>query len=379
MATQACDSRKSRPAPIPVWKSSRTVKRVILVASLFFLLLLWCSAWPGALLAAQSPPSQSRSQTTVPLGIALESYPYPYPVHFLEFEMEGQLVRMAYMDIPASAPANGQTVVLLHGKNFGGYYWENAIHVLGDAGYRVVVPDQIGWGKSSKPDLRYSFSRLAANTARLLDTLGVHQIVLLGHSTGGMLAVRFARTYPQRVIALVLEDPIGLEDYRLTIPPQTDETLFRDELKNTDAEKIRAFYAHYFAHPAADIYGPLAEVQIRVAQSGEFPRWAKSSALAYQMIYEQPVLYDYRLLQPPTLLIVGQEDHVVPLSAYASEEVKGTLGHVVELAGQAINEVPHGALIVIPDAGHIPHIEQPGRFHQAVLNFLEQHPGSQHP
>lgn len=352
---------------------------MILVASLFSLVLLWRSACLCAPLVAQSLPSQSRGQTTVPLGIALESYPYPYPVRFLEFEMQGQLVRMAYMDIPPSAPANGQTVVLLHGKNFGGYYWESTIHILADAGYRVVVPDQIGWGKSSKPDLRYSFSSLAVNTARLLDALGVHQIVLLGHSTGGMLAVRFARNYPQRVIALVLEDPIGLEDYRLTIPPQTDETLFRDELKNTDTEKIRTFYAHYFAHPAADIYGPLAEVQIRVAQSGEFPRWAKSSALAYQMIYEQPVLYDYRLLQPPTLLIVGQEDHVVPLSAYASEEVKGTLGHVVELAGKAINEVPHGALIVIPDAGHIPHLEQPGRFHQAVLNFLDQHRESRHP
>ena len=293
--------------------------------------------------------------------------------------MEGQLVRMAYMDIPPSGTANGQTVVLLHGKNFGGYYWKNTIRVLADAGYRVVAPDQIGWGKSSKPDLRYSFSKLAANTARLLDALGVKQIVLLGHSTGGMLAVRFARTYPQRVRALVLEDPIGLEDYRLKIPPQTDETLFRDELKNTDPEKLRAFYAHYFAHPAADVYGPLAEVQIRVAQSGEFPRWAKASALAYQMIYEQPVLYDYRLLQPPTLLIVGQEDHVAPLSAYASEEVRGTLGHVADLAGEVIHQVPHGALIIIPDAGHIPHIEQPRRFHQEVLSFLAQHPGSQHP
>jgi pimeloyl-ACP methyl ester carboxylesterase len=326
MAIGFRDQRKPQRTRTLVRKSINTSVRIISLAILFTLLPLWCSAWPGTPLASQSDSAQDRGQTIVPLGIALESYPYPYPVHFLEFEMEGQLVRMAYMDIPPSGTANGQTVVLLHGKNFGGYYWKNTIRVLADAGYRVVAPDQIGWGKSSKPDLRYSFSKLAANTARLLDALGVQQIVLLGHSTGGMLAVRFARTYPQRVRALVLEDPIGLEDYRLKIPPQTDETLFRDELKNTDPEKLRAFYAHYFAHPAADVYGPLAEVQIRVAQSGEFPRWAKASALAYQMIYEQPVLYDYRLLQPPTLLIVGQEDHVAPLSAYASEEVRGDVG-----------------------------------------------------
>jgi pimeloyl-ACP methyl ester carboxylesterase len=369
-------SNKPKPTRVSAIKDIWTVKRIRSLALSFVLPLLCIGLWLGASPAAQSPPAQDRDRNIVPLGIALESFPYPYPVHFLEFEMGGQIVRMAYMDIPATGPANGRTAVLLHGKNFGGYYWRNTIEALAGAGYRVVVPDQVGWGKSSKPDLHYSFSKLAANTARLLDTLGIPRIVLLGHSTGGMLAVRFARTYPQRVSALVLEDPIGLEDYRLKIPPQTDETIFQDELKNTDPEKIQAFYAHYFAHPAADVYGPLAEIQIRVTQSGEFPRWAKASALAYQMIYEQPVLYDYPLLEPPTLLIVGQEDHVAPLSSYAASDVRGTLGHVPELAGEVIRQVPHGTLIVIPDAGHIPHLEQPLRFHQEVLNFLALHPGN---
>ena len=281
---------------------------------------------------------------------------------------------MAYMDIPASRAPNGRTAVLLHGKNFGGYYWKNTIDALANAGYRVVVPDQIGWGKSSKPDLHFSFSKLAANTANLLDSLGVQKIVLFGHSTGGMLAVRFARTYPQRVSALILEDPVGLEDYRLRIPPQSDETLFQDELRNTDPEKIRAFFAHYFAHPDPDTYGPLAEVQIRVAQSGEFPRWAKASANAYQMIYEQPVLYDYRLLQPPTLLVVGKEDHVAVMTSYANDAVKNTLGHVADLAQDVIRQVPRGTLLIVPNAGHIPHLEQPAEFHKAVLSFLAEHP-----
>jgi len=243
----------------------------------------------------------------------------------------------------------------------------------------VVVPDQIGWGKSSKPDLRYSFSSLAANTAHLLDTLGISQIILVGHSTGGMLAVRFARTYPERVAALILEDPIGLEDYRLLVAPQTDETLFRDELQNTDPEKLRAFYAHYFAHPIPDVYVPLADVQIRVTHSGEFPRWAKASALAYQMIYEQPVLYDYALLRPPTLLIVGQEDHVAPFSGYATPDVRERMGHVPELAQRAIAQVPKGTLQIIPDAGHIPHLEKPEQFRQAVFAFLDHQASSPHP
>jgi pimeloyl-ACP methyl ester carboxylesterase len=312
----------------------------------------------------------AQNEPVIPLGIALESYPYPFPVSFIDLEMEGQLVRMAYMDVPPSAKPNGKTIVLLHGKNFGGYYWENTIRKLAAEGYRVVAPDQIGWGKSSKPDLRYSFQKLAANTASLLDHLGLKQVILVGHSTGGMLAVRFSRSYPERVERLVLEDPIGLEDYRTKVPPQSDGTLFQAELKNTDPEKLRAFYANYFAQPDPTIYGPLAEVQIRVTLSGEYARWAKASALAYQMIYEQPVCYEYGLLQPPTLLILGEKDHTAPMSAYATPEMRKTMGHVPELGKKIIQDVPHGTLVLIPQAGHIPHLEQPDAFYRAILAFL---------
>jgi pimeloyl-ACP methyl ester carboxylesterase len=92
---------------------------------------------------------------------------------------------------PAGKEPNGKTIVLFHGKAFGCYYFRNVIEALTGAGYRVVAPDQIGWGKSPKPDIHYSFQLLAANTAALLDHLGVQKTAVLGHSTGGMTAVRF--------------------------------------------------------------------------------------------------------------------------------------------------------------------------------------------
>ncbi|MBD5653623.1 MAG: alpha/beta fold hydrolase [Candidatus Eremiobacteraeota bacterium] len=128
------------------------------------------------------------------IGIDLESVAYPFPVAFLPLTLEAHDVRMAYMDVAPQGRPNGRTVVLLHGKNFYGLYWETTIRDLTARGYRVVVPDQIGWGKSSKPAIAYSFDLLAANTAKLLDTLGVARAVLVGHSTGGMLATRFTRT-----------------------------------------------------------------------------------------------------------------------------------------------------------------------------------------
>jgi pimeloyl-ACP methyl ester carboxylesterase len=94
---------------------------------------------------------------------------YYSPVKFISLNIEQQTVKMAYMDVSSSKP-NGKTVLLLHGKNFNGYYWKDVIAFLNENGYRVIVPDQVGWGKSDKPNIHYSFHMLAANTKKLLDT-----------------------------------------------------------------------------------------------------------------------------------------------------------------------------------------------------------------
>jgi pimeloyl-ACP methyl ester carboxylesterase len=315
--------------------------------------------------AAKSAVGASQS-----LGIGLESYAYPYPVQLLDLNIQGQTLKMGYMDAEPAAAANGHTVVLFHGKNMGGYYWSNTIDALRKRGFRVIVPDQIGWGKSSKPDIRYSFDLLAANTKQLLDHLGVSKVSIIAHSTGGMLGVRFTRTYPEIVEHLILEDPIGMEDYRRKIPPQTDETLYQQELSNTDPQKIRAFFGRYFVNQSLPCIEPLADVVIRVTRSGEWPRWARASASTYQMLYQQPVIYEYDLLQPPTLIVVGDQDHAVPGLNFAAPEVRKTLGKFPELAQEAAKHIPHGSAIVVPNCGHIPHLEQPDVFHEAVLKFL---------
>ena len=132
-------------------------------------------------------------------------------------------------------------MVLLHGKNFYGSYWENTIQALAAQGYRVIVPDQIGFGKSSKPDIAYSFDLLAKHRATYWIDLKIERAAVVGHSMGGMLAVRFARNYPERTTHLILENPIGLEDYRFKVAAQTHEAIYEAELKNTDAENIAHF------------------------------------------------------------------------------------------------------------------------------------------
>src|SRR6202167_2806151 len=119
-----------------------------------------------------------------PYGIGLEGFAYPYPVNMLPLVNDGEQVRMAYMDVAPAQP-NGRVVVLLHGRNFPSSYWAPVIKTLNDAVYRVLVPDQIGFGKSSKPSADLHFDTLARNTMALLDHLQIAKADIVAHSMGG--------------------------------------------------------------------------------------------------------------------------------------------------------------------------------------------------
>jgi len=304
------------------------------------------------------------------IGIGMEGVTYPFSVRFLPLERDGRVLRMAYMDVAPTGAANGRTVVLLHGKNFYGSYWEGPVRALAAAGYRVVVPDQIGFGKSAKPDdIDYSFDLLARNTAELLDALKVERAAVVGHSMGGMLAVRFARNYPERTTHLVLENPIGLEDYRYFIPPATTEELTADEMRQT-AEAYENYVRSYFVTWKLE-YAAFAQVREGITRSGEFPRWARASALTYQMIYRQPVRHEFPLIRVPTLLVIGQEDRTVVGKSRAPKEVVGKLGNYPELGRAAARDIPGAKLVELREVGHIPHLEAPAAFEEALLSFLK--------
>ena len=130
----------------------------------------------------------------------------------------------------------------------------------------------------------------------------------------------------------------------------------------TDPEVIRSYVAGYFVHPDPQVWEPLADVLVRVTLSPDYPRWARAAALTFQMIYQQPVRYEYQQIAPPTLLIVGADDHVVPLGQYATPEEAARLGDFVELSAAAAHDIPQATQVVVPECGHIPHLEVPDQF-----------------
>ena len=312
-------------------------------------------------------PSAAGAAAPEPLGIAMEGYPYPFPVRFFPVQAEGQDLRMAYLDVAPQGTSAG-AVLLLHGKNFFGAYWEGTIRALAGAGYRVIVPDQIGFGKSSKPDVHYSFEWLATNTRRLLGELGVQRAVVVGHSMGGMLAVRFALMFPEVVTRLVLENPIGLEDYREKVPYQPIEAVYRATLGATE-ESLRRFIGSYFVTWRPE-YEPYVQVPLRWTASAEYPRLALSSALTYDMIYTQPVVHDLPRLRAPTLLVIGQSDRTTLGRGALPPDLLATLGRYPELGRRTAAAIPGARLVELTGVGHIPHLEAPDRWEQALLEFL---------
>ncbi len=304
-------------------------------------------------------------QKPEPLGIAMEGFEYPFEVKYLRLNLEGQDVRMAYMDV--NVPGD-QTVVLFHGKNFFGAYWKETIEKLAEAGYRVVVPDQIGFGKSSKPNIHYSFPMLAANTKQLLDTLQIESAAIVGHSMGGMLATRFALMYPETTERLILENPIGLEDYKPIVPYATIEAQYKSTLALTE-ESIRKYQESYYVNWSPE-YETYVQVHYRWTLSGEYPRLAWASALTADMIYNQPVAYEFSDIKVPTLLIIGQADRTVVGKNRVPREDLDKVGQYPRLGKKVAETIPDAQLIEIENVGHIPHFEAKDQFYAALLKFV---------
>lgn len=317
--------------------------------------------------------SQALSQTGVrPLDADLNGYTYPFPVHFLRINTQLQEYKMAYMDVQPTSP-NGKSVMLLHGKNFNGAYWGETARTLAAAGYRVIIPDQIGFGKSSKPEhYQFSFHQLARNTKTLLDSIGASKVSVVGHSMGGMVATRFTLMYPQTVDKLILVNPIGLEDWKLKTPYVPIEKRYEAELK-LNYESIKKYQLeNYYDGKWKPEYDEWVNVLAGWTLHKDYKIVAWNAALTHDMIFTQPVLYEFGEIKVPTLLIIGQRDRTAIGKEAVSEDVRKTMGLYPELGRETQRRIPRAQLVELENVGHMPHIEAFDRFIKPLVEMLRK-------
>jgi pimeloyl-ACP methyl ester carboxylesterase len=324
-------------------------------------------------LSLAAAPAAAAAPAPAAYDAELSTYAYPFPVRFQTVQAQGQSLRLAYMDVPPAkgVKANGRTALLLHGKNFSGAYWARTAQALSARGYRVVIPDQVGFGKSSKPvPFQYSLHAMAAHTRALLQALGVKRAAVVGHSMGGMVAVRFALLAPEHTERLVLVNPIGLEDWKRQVPYRPVEALFETERQAT-AQSVRAYMQQsYFAGQWKPEYEPLVEVLAGWARGKDRERMAWVAALTTEMVFTQPVLYELPDLRTPTLLIIGERDRTAIGKAWAAPEVQKQLGNYPELGRRAAAAIPGAKLVALPGVGHLPQVEAWADYERALVDFL---------
>jgi pimeloyl-ACP methyl ester carboxylesterase len=337
----------------------------------FSLVLTLCLA--ATLAAATGRPARAQSADAQPAyGPELEGFDYPWPVSNYAFHSQGEQLHMAYMDVKPSGTPNGKTVVLFHGKNFCAATWEGTIAKLAAAGYRVVAVDQIGFCKSSKPArYQFSFQQLAGNTHALLASLGVSRVIVIGHSMGGMLGLRYTLMFPDDVEQLVLVNPIGLEDWKAKgVPWQSIDAWYQQELKTT-AEGIREYQrTTYYAGAWDARYEPPVQMLAGLYRGSGHDIVAFNAALTDDMAYTQPVLYEFEKIAAPVLLLIGDKDTTALGKQLATPAVRATLGHYPALAKAAAARFPRAELFEFPDLGHAPQIQAPELFHEALLDGL---------
>ena len=303
----------------------------------------------------------------------LADFPYPYPVQTYQFRSQGQPLSMAYMDVHPAQP-NGKTIVLLHGKNFCGATWEATIRPLRDAGYRLIVPDQVGFCKSTKPQAyQFSLHQLALNTRALLGSIGVEKPIIMGHSMGGMLAMRYAISFPGETSGLVLVNPIGLEDWKAKgVPFAPIDQLYERE-QQTSFETIKQYQqSTYYAgewKPEYDRWVTMLAGMYRGA-GGRLVAW--DQALTSDMIFTQPVVYELELISVPTLLMIGLKDNTAIGKDRAPPEIAKTLGNYPDLAWEAQQRIKNATLVSFPELGHAPHLQDPEGFNKTLIDQLAQ-------
>jgi pimeloyl-ACP methyl ester carboxylesterase len=298
---------------------------------------------------------------------------YPFKVLYYKFRDQQQDLRMAYMRLQPHDPREfkGKTVVLLHGKNFNGVYWSKTAKALLSQGYQIIIPDQIGFGKSSKPEhYQFTFQALARNTQGLLGSLGVDKIFLVGHSMGGMLAVRYALMFPDSVEKLVLIDPIGLEDWKRVVPYQSVDDWFKKELKQTPQSIKEYERKDYYHGQWKNEYNIWLKPLVGWLNGPDRVLMAWDAALTDDMICTQPVYYELGDLKMPVLLIAGSRDRTAMGKDFVAENVRRRLGLYEILAPQAARRILKSRLLILKGVGHVPQIEDFNKVIQPLEKFL---------
>jgi pimeloyl-ACP methyl ester carboxylesterase len=290
-------------------------------------------------------------------GQSFKQLSYPMPVSHVS--VDG--IDVAFTDV-GQGP---RTLVLIHGLASYMPVWTRNLDEL-QREARVVAIDLPGYGKSSKANYEYSMAFYARVVDKLIDTLHLQHVVLVGHSMGGQIAMTHALRHPGRAEALVLLAPAGFEGFGPGEGSWMSSAVNKDFVMLTPPDAIVTNYATNFYNMPREAKF-MAEDRIRIIGGPDFDAYAYAvTRSVYAMIHE-PVRARLGEIEVPVLVIFGRDDQLIP-----NPILHG--GATTEVARDGTSRLKHGRLVIIPRAGHMVQFERPHEVDRAVLDFLKEIP-----
>lgn len=298
-------------------------ERQLTIARRAFLLLL--AALFISLACAEVAPAQT---TTAPTRADKEVTIYGQKIRYIE-------------------SGSGPVVILLHGLGGNAMNWTLNIAPLAEK-YRVIVPDQVGFGRSDKPFINYRVGTYVDFLDKLYAELKIERATLVGNSMGGWVAALYAIQHPARVERLVLVDAAGFA------PPKDFDVKQLSALNPSTREGMRRLSALVFYNQ--EVFGSDAAIDFMLTQ-----RLTAGDGHTIQSLVEsinrREDMLDNRLaaIKQRTLIIWGREDGLTPLAEYG-ERFK--------------REIQGAQLVVFDKCGHVPQVEKAAEFNRELLKFL---------
>ena len=258
----------------------------------------------------------------------------------------------------------GPTLLLLHGHEQSATSWRWVIPALART-HHVLALSLPGHGDTAPAlDAYAPGSDTAPFLADFLDALGVGAVDLVGHSAGGVVALRLALADPARVRTLILVDSAGLgrEVHPLlavdTLPLVGELAILLSRLPGGDVGRTTMSAAMLFARPWRAPAGFFGEQHDLARRPGQLEASTATARALFDATGQRQILLDQLpTVTAPTLVIWGASDYLLP----------------AHHAQTAVDLLPHGRLAVLPDCGHLPHIEHPDRFATVLSNWLTEH------
>jgi pimeloyl-ACP methyl ester carboxylesterase len=256
---------------------------------------------------------------------------------------------------------NGSNVILIHGLGASVDIWMHNILAIAER-HRVYAPDLVGFGRSDKPDVKYSPSYMAAFINDFMKALNIENACFMGLSLGGGVALQYQFQFPGNVQRLVLVDSAGL-GREMPLAMRLATVPVMGELMLSPSRAGMAFVLKQLVYDPAVITNDLIDLYFELNFSQGAAKTVLSVLRACATIRGgradvlDPIIKNLDNIKIPTLIIWGREDRLFPV------------GH----ACFAREKIPDSYLYILDQCGHMPNFERPEEFNSVVLNFLDGH------